>query len=35
VGDAWDAGPPDGEIDLINDILIVAAQFGHSCAGPP
>ncbi len=32
--DPWDLGPPDGTI-TIDDILAVAAQFGHSCAGPP
>jgi len=30
-GDVWDMGPPDGLIDLFNDIFGVAFQFGHSC----
>ena len=30
---AWDAGPPDGSIDLFNDIFRIAVQFGHDC-GP-
>ena len=29
--DLWDAGPPDGGIDLFNDILGAAFQFGHAC----
>lgn len=29
--DPWDAGPPDGGIDLFNDILGTAFQFGHAC----
>ena len=29
---AWDSGPPDGTINVINDVLVVAQQFGHSCA---
>jgi len=28
---AWDLGPPDGTIDLLNDIFGVALQFGHDC----
>jgi len=28
---AWDLGPPDGKIDLANDVLRVIAQYGHSC----
>jgi subtilisin family serine protease len=31
----WDLGPPDGTINLSGDILGVASQFGHTCAGPP
>ena len=27
----WDKGPPDGFIVIGDDILSVAAQFGHSC----
>ena len=27
----WDLGPPDGAIDLFNDIFGVAFQFGHRC----
>ena len=27
----WDNGPPDGAINLVDDILGVAAQFGHTC----
>jgi len=29
--DPWDRGPPDGMINIADDILGVAAQFGHSC----
>jgi hypothetical protein len=29
---AWDKAPPDGSINVANDILGVAAQFGHTCA---
>ena len=29
---AWDKGPPDGTINIVDDIAGVAAQFGHSCA---
>ncbi len=29
-----DAGPPNGAID-ISDVLVVLAQSGLSCAGPP
>ena len=28
----WDRAPPDGAIDIPDDILGVAAQFGHTCA---
>jgi hypothetical protein len=31
----WMQGPPDGTIDVANDILGIAAQFGHSCVGAP
>ena len=31
----WNLAPPDGTINIPNDILGVAKQFGHSCAGPP
>jgi hypothetical protein len=27
----WDLAPPDGAINVPNDILGVARQFGHSC----
>jgi hypothetical protein len=27
----WDLGPPDGEINVVDDILGVARQFSHSC----
>ncbi|MCH8850612.1 MAG: S8 family serine peptidase [Chloroflexi bacterium] len=27
----WDRGPPDGTINIAQDILAVAAQFGHTC----
>ena len=27
----WDLGPPDGTIDLFNDIFGAAYQFGHDC----
>jgi hypothetical protein len=30
-GDVWDMGPPNGTIDLFNDIFGVATQFGHYC----
>ena len=30
-GDRWDAGPADGAIGLFDDILGIAAQFGHRC----
>ena len=30
--DRWDRAPPDGVINLMDDILGVVAQFGHSCA---
>ena len=29
--DAWDKGPPDGSINIVDDILGVAGQFGHDC----
>ena len=28
----WDLGPPDGSINIVDDILGVAGQFGHTCA---
>ena len=28
----WDRGPPDGSINIVDDILGIAQQFGHSCA---
>ena len=28
----WDRAPPDGSINIVDDILGVARQFGHSCA---
>ena len=28
----WDRAPADGAINIPDDILGVAAQFGHSCA---
>ncbi|MCH7697971.1 MAG: S8 family serine peptidase [Chloroflexi bacterium] len=31
----WLQGPPDGTIDVANDILGIASQFGHSCVGAP
>ena len=31
---AWNMGPPDGVIDLPNDVLAVILQFGHSCGYP-
>ena len=27
----WDRGPPDGSINIVDDVLGVAGQFGHSC----
>ena len=30
-GDPWDMSPPDGVIDLPNDILGVIQQFNHKC----
>ena len=27
----WDRGPPDASINIVDDILGVAAQFGHNC----
>lgn len=29
--DPWDRAPPDGAINIIDDILGVVRQFGHSC----
>ncbi|MEX2159657.1 MAG: flexitail domain-containing putative surface protein [Dehalococcoidia bacterium] len=29
--EGWDMGPPDGLIDLFNDIFGVAFQYGHNC----
>jgi hypothetical protein len=29
---SWDLGPADGAINVLDDILGVAAQFGHRCA---
>ena len=29
--DPWDLGPPDGEVNIVTDILGVALQFGHTC----
>lgn len=34
-GDPWDKGPPDGDINVVDDILGVALQFGHTCSGSP
>jgi hypothetical protein len=31
--DPWDSGPPDGAINIL-DVVVVVAQFGHSCATP-
>ena len=31
----WDLGPPDGVINVFDDVLGVANQFGHNCAAPP
>ena len=31
----WDQGPPDGSINIVDDILGVAKQFGHNCTGIP
>ena len=28
----WDRAPPDGAINMVNDILGVAVQFGHNCS---
>ncbi|MCH8849334.1 MAG: hypothetical protein IIC89_00750 [Chloroflexi bacterium] len=28
----WDRGPPDGSINIVDDILGIAQQFGHNCA---
>ena len=28
---SWDRAPPDGSINIVDDILGVAAQFGHNC----
>jgi hypothetical protein len=30
----WDAGPPNGVIDM-GDVLAALAQFGLDCSGPP
>jgi hypothetical protein len=27
----WDMGPPDGTINVLDDIIAVAGQFGHVC----
>ena len=32
---AWNLGPADGTINVINDILGISNQFGHTCANPP
>lgn len=32
---AWHLGPPDGVINVNDDILGAVLQFGHHCAGPP
>lgn len=29
---SWDRAPPDGVIGITDDILVVAGQFGHTCA---
>jgi len=34
-GDPWDIGRGDGTIDLFNDIIGVAYQYGHNCLAPP
>ncbi|MCH8008084.1 MAG: S8 family serine peptidase [Chloroflexi bacterium] len=34
-GQPWQQGPPDGTIDVANDILGIASQFGHRCVGAP
>ena len=31
----WDLAGPDGAINVVNDVLGVARQFGHSCLAPP
>ena len=28
----WDKGPPDGSINILDDILGIAGQFGHDCS---
>ena len=28
----WDRAPPDGAINIPDDVFGVAVQFGHSCA---
>jgi hypothetical protein len=33
-GDPWDMGPPDGAINILDDVYGAALQFGHSCLGP-
>jgi hypothetical protein len=30
-GDAWDTGPPDGRVTIV-DITLIVVQFGHTCA---
>lgn len=30
--EVWEMGPPDGIVDLFNDVFGAAFQFGHSCA---
>ena len=30
----WNAGPPDGDINII-EIGLIVAQFGHNCSGSP
>ena len=32
-GQPWQQGPPDGTVDVANDIMGIAAQFGHRCLG--
>ena len=27
----WERGPPDGSINIVDDVLGIAAQFGHDC----
>jgi len=33
--DPWHLGPPDGVINVNDDVLAAVLQFGHHCAGPP